>query len=189
MVTEFPDELALPQGTVPEPTGPPARVIRRRLRLGGLGVVVLIGLGLAGRTWLKRRRRRAAQIVTLPLVWDWVGRGAARMGYLPDRALTPREYAASLAVELRARAQRTRRWNARWMDLAGQGGAEVERLAMLYSVQVYGGPQAVVMDEASARGVWTRLRRSLRRFRWLGWVQRIGEWVGRGSRSFRGRAD
>jgi len=189
VVTEFPDELALPQGTVPEPAGPPARVIRRRLRLGGLGVVVLIGLGLAGQAWLKRLRRRAAQIVTLPLVWDWVGRGAARMGYSPDRALTPREYAASLAVDLRGRAQRTRRWNARWMDLAAQGGAEVERLAMLYSVQVYGGPQAVVMDEASARSVWTRLRRPLRRFRWLGWVQRIGERVGRESPSFRGRAD
>ena len=111
------------------------------------------------------------------------------MGYSPDRALTPREYAASLAVELRARAQRTGRWNIRWMDLAAQGGAAVENLAVQYSAQIYGGPWTAVTDEATARGAWARLRKPLRRFRWLGWVQRIGEWVGRESPSFRGRVD
>ncbi len=178
VVTELPEEVVLPETTLPGPTGPPARVVRLRWRVARLGVTALAGLGLAGRIWFQRRRRRAAQVVTLPLVWGWVGRGGARMGLSPDLALTPREYASALAAELHARAQRTGRWNARWTGLAAQGGAALDHLAAFYGAQVYGRPQAPAAGEELARGVWARLRRPLRWFRWLGWVQRIGERVG-----------
>jgi len=182
-VTEFPQEAALPEGMVPEPIGPPARVVRRRWRLAGLGLVALAGLGWAGSAWAVRRRRRAAQVVTLPLVWGWVRQGGARLGLPPALALTPREYAAAVAAELHDRAQRTRRWTARWVALAAQGGAALERLAVVYGARVYGArvygrPRASATEEELARGMWARIRQPLRWFTWLGWAQRIGERIG-----------
>jgi transglutaminase-like putative cysteine protease len=176
-MAELPQEVRLPEEALPGPTGPPARVVRLRWRMVGLGATALMGLGLAGAVWIRRRRQQAAQVVTLPLVWAWVGRRGARLGLSPDLALTPREYAAALAAELRARAQRTRRWRARWAGLAAHGGTALERLAVLYGMQVYGRPRAAAVDEVVARGVWVRLRRPLRWFGWLGWAQRLAEWV------------
>jgi hypothetical protein len=175
--TEFPEESPQPVGAVPEPIGPPSRVVRRRWRVAGLGLVALVGLAWAGRARLLWRRRLAAQVVTLPLVWGRVGQAAVWMGLSSDLALTPREYAAALATELHARARRTRRWRTRWSDLAAQGGAELAHLAVLYGAQVYGGARASPGDESAARGIWARLRPPLRWFTWLVWVHRIGAWM------------
>ena len=177
-VTELPEEVPLPETALPGPPGPPARVVRRRWRVAGLAGAALVGLGFAARALLRRRRRRVALVVTLPLVWGWVGQGGARMGLSADLALTPREYAAMLAAELRARAQRTGRWNAHWSELAARGGAALDSLAALYSAHVYGGARASKADEPVARAIWVRLRGPLRWFAWLGWAQRVGEWVG-----------
>jgi len=171
-VTELPEEVLLPEERVPGPTGPPARVVRLRWRVAGLAAATLALVGLVAAVWLRRRRRRAARVITLPLVWSWVGRGGARLGLPPDPALTPQEYAVALAAELRARAERARRWKTRWTGLAVQGGAVLEYVALLYGAQVYGGPQAMAVGEQVARGMWSRLRRPLRWFTWLGWLQR-----------------
>jgi len=177
-VAELPEEMPLPEEALPRPTGPPARVVRLRWRAAGLGLVVLVGAGLAATVWLHRRRRQAALVVTLPLVWGWVRRGGAQMGLPRDPALTPQEYAAALAAELRARAGRARWRRDHWVGLAARGGAALEILGVLYSVQIYGRPQAPVADERVARGIWTRLRGPLRGFRWLGWGQWLGRWIG-----------
>jgi transglutaminase-like putative cysteine protease len=166
-VTELPEDVPLPDGALPGPTGPPARVVRFRWRAVGLGLVALVGAAVVGTVWLHRRRRRAAQVVTLPLVWSWAGRGGARMGLPPDPALTPQEYAAALAAELCARAQRTRRWRDHWAELAAQGGGALEHLAVLYGAQVYGGRPAALGGGREALDVWARLRGPLRWFRWL----------------------
>jgi len=179
-VTELPDEAPLPEDTLLAPTAPPARVVRRRWLMVGLGGAALAGSCWAGALWFRRRRRQAAQVVTLPLVWSWIGQGGARVGRSPDLALTPREYATVLAAELHARAQRTRRWNARWTELAAQGGATLRHLAALYNLQVYGGAHAPTVDQVTARAVWTRLRKPLCWFRWLRRLHRVGEWL-RGS--------
>jgi len=163
-VTELPEEVPLPGETLPRPTGPPARLVRFRWRVVGLGLVALAVMGLAATVWLRQRRRRAALVVTLPLVWGWVGRAGAWLRLPPDPALTPQEYAAALAAELRARAGRARRWRARWMGLASQGGAALEVLAALYSAQVYGGHTATAVGEDAVRQVWARLRGPLRWF-------------------------
>jgi len=178
-VTELPAESPLPEETLPRSIAPPARVVRRRWLAAGLGVAAVAGLCWAGAVWFRRRRRRAAQVVTLPLVWSWVGQGGTRVGLCPDLALTPQEYATALAAELRARAQRTRRWNARWTELAAEGGAALRRLAALYSLQVYGGTHTAMVDQATARNMWTRLRKPLRWFRWLRCLYRAGEWLRR----------
>ena len=121
--------------------------------------------------WQYYRRRRAARVVALPLVWGWVARRGARLGLSPDPALTPQEYAAALAAELRVRAGRTRWWRDRWMKLAVQGEAALEHLAVLYTLHTYGGRWTTATGEGAARDVWARLSRPLRWFRWLGWVQ------------------
>ena len=141
---------------------------------------MLVGVGLAVAMWGHYSRRRAALVVTLPLVWDWVRRGGVRLGLPPDPALTPQEYTLALAAELRARAERARRWRDHWAGLAAQGGAALEVLGVLYSTQIYGGPQVTVVDEGVVREVWARLRGPLRRFRWLGWGQRLGRRIGGG---------
>jgi len=163
-VTELPEEVLLPAGTLPRPTGPPARVVRSRWRAVGLGLTALIVLGLAATVWLRQRRRRAARGVTLPLVWGWVGRAGRWLGLPPDPALTPQEYAAALAAELRARAGRARRWRTYWTELASQGEAALEVLAVLYSAQVYGGRVVTTASEEVVQRVWARLRGPLRWF-------------------------
>ncbi|MEE8390199.1 MAG: transglutaminaseTgpA domain-containing protein [Anaerolineae bacterium] len=170
-VTELREEVALPEMAVPEPTGPPARVVRARWRRIGFWTATLVGVWLVVTLRLYYRRRRAARVVTLSLVWDWVGRGGARLGLPPDLTLTPQEYAAILAIELRVRAERTQRWQSRWIKLAKQGGAALERLATLHTLHTYGGQRVAAMDENTARDIWERLSRPLRWFRWLGWVQ------------------
>jgi transglutaminase-like putative cysteine protease len=170
-VTALPEEATLPDAGVPEPTGPPARVVRARWRRIGLWAATLVGGWLAVTLWQYYRRRRAARVVALPLVWSWVGRRGARLGLSPDPALTPQEYAAALAAELRARAGLTRWWRNRWMKLAGQGGAALEHLAVLYTLHTYGGRWTTATGEGAARDVWARLSRPLRWFRLLGWVQ------------------
>jgi len=188
-VTELPEEMSLLERALPGPTGPPARVVRYRWRMAGLGVVVLGAVGVAVAVLVRRYRRRAVQAVTLPVVWGWVGQGGARLGLAPDPALTPREYSAMLATELQARAKKAGRWKARWTALAAQGEEELDNLAVLYSVQVYGGPPAAAdleaalgagppADEDVARHVWARLRGPLGWFRWLGWAQRVAREVG-----------
>jgi transglutaminase-like putative cysteine protease len=171
-VTELPEEVALPELDVPAPTGLPARVIRARWRRIGQWGGFLGGLWLAISLVYYYRRRRATRVVTLPLVWGWTGRGGARLGLSPDYALTPREYAAVLAVELRERAERTRRQRKRWLQLAQQGDAALERLAALYTLHTYGGQRALETGEDTAKHLWERLRGPLRWFRWLGWAQR-----------------
>ena len=101
-----------------------------------------------------------------------------RLGLPPDPALTPQEYALALAAELRARAEQARRWRDHWAGLAAQGGAALEVLGVLYSTQIYGGLQVTVADEGVVREVWAQLRGPLRRFRWLGWGQRLGRRIG-----------
>ena len=175
---ELPEEVLLPEETLPGPTGPPARVVRFRRRVAGLGLAALVGVSLAATVWLHQRRRRAALVVTLPLVWSWVRRGGARLGLPPDPALTPQEYAAALAAELRTRAERARRWRDHWAGLATQGGAALEVLAALYSAQIYGRPRTMTAGEQVAQEVWARLRVPLHSFRWLGWGQWLGMWIG-----------
>ena len=176
-VTAFPEASPQPAGAVPEPIGPPARVVRRRWRSAGLGLVALVGLCWAGRAWLLRRRRLSARVVTLPLVWNRVERAAVRMGLSSDVTLTPHEYAAAMAAELHARARRARRWKTRWGELAVDGGAALDHLAVLYGAQVYGGARASPVDESAAQGMWARLRPPLRWFTWLGWAHRIWAWM------------
>ena len=173
-VTELPREVSLSEEALPDPTGLPARVVRFRWRMAGLGVAALAGVGLATVLVFRWYRRQKVLVVTLPLVWSWVGQRGAHMGLSPDPALTPQEYAVALAAHLRARAERARRRRTRWMGLARQGRIALERLAALYSAQVYGGPQALATDEQAVRGLWTRLRGPLRWFGWLGWAQRRG---------------
>ncbi len=163
-VVELSEEVPLPEETLPRPTGPPARVVRFCWRVVGLGLAALVGLGLAAAVWLRQRRRRATRAVTLPLVWGWVERAGAWLGLPPDPALTPQEYATALATELRARAERARRWRERWTGLAAQGGAALEVLAALYSAQVYGGCAVTTVGEDVVRQVWSRLRGPLRWF-------------------------
>lgn len=177
-VTELPDEMVLPEQALPGPTGPPARVVRFGWRVAGLGLALLVGVGLAVVVWGHCSRRQAALVVTLPLVWGWVRRGGVRLGLPPDPALTPQEYALALAAELRARAEQARRWRDHWAGLAAQGGAALEVLGVLYSTQIYGGLQVTVADEGVVREVWAQLRGPLRRFRWLGWGQRLGRRIG-----------
>ena len=172
-VTELPREVSLTDGALPGPAGPPARVIRFRWRMAGLGLATLALVGAAVAVGIRWCRQRKVIAITLPLVWSWVGRSGARVGLSPDPALTPREYTAVLAAELRARAEQVGRRRARWTRMAAQGGAALERLAGLYSAQVYGGPQALAADEQVVRDVWARLRGPLRWFGWLRWVQRL----------------
>ncbi|MDY6877852.1 MAG: transglutaminaseTgpA domain-containing protein [Chloroflexota bacterium] len=179
-VTEWPEEMSLPEEALPGPTGIPARVVRFRWRVAGWGLALLVGVSLVMVVWSRYSRQRAALVVTLPLVWGWVKHGGARLGLPPDPALTPQEYTATLAAELRARAEQARRWGERWAGLAAQGGAALEVLGVLYSAQVYGGPQVAAVDEGVVQEVWGQLRGPLRRFRWLGWSQRLGMWVGGG---------
>jgi transglutaminase-like putative cysteine protease len=176
-VTELPGEVVLPGEALPGPTGPPARVVRFRWRMAGLGVAALAGLGVAAWVGLRRRRRRAALVVTLPLVWDWVGQGGARLGRPPDPALTPREYAVVLSTDIDGLAKRTRRWNAHWVRLAVRGGAALAHLAALYGAQIYGARSVPSGDDPVASDVWARLRGPLRWFTWLGRLRRTGEWV------------
>lgn len=170
-VAQLREEILLPEVEVPEPTGLPARVMRARWRAVGAWLATLVGVGLVAMAWQSYRRRRALQVVTLPLVWTWVGHGGARLGVAPDLALTPQEYAAALATELRTRAERVQRWRNRWTRLADRDGVALEHLAALYTLYTYGGRWATGMDEGAAREVWSRLRWSLRWFKWLGWVQ------------------
>jgi hypothetical protein len=146
--------------------------------MAGLGVAVLTGLGVAAWVGLRRRRRRAALVVTVPLVWDWVGQGGARLGRPPDPALTPREYAAALSTDMGGQAQRTHRWRDRWAGLAARGGVALAHLAALYGAQIYGALPEPLGDDPVAADVWARLRGPLRWFTWLRWVQWFGEWVG-----------
>jgi hypothetical protein len=133
--------------------------------LAGVGVLLVV--------WLRRLRRRANQPITLALVWGWVGRGGARLGLPQNPALTPGEYAAALAAELRRRAAQARRWSEWWTRLAARGEMMLESLAGLYNKRVYGRPQAVMEEEQVARQAWRRLRTPLRWFRWLRWMQRV----------------
>ncbi|MCP4544302.1 MAG: transglutaminase domain-containing protein [Chloroflexi bacterium] len=170
-VTELQEEVVLSEIEVLEPTGLPARVIRARWQKVGTWLAVLVGVWLVVMTWQYYRRRRTARVITLPLVWEWVGRGGARLGVIPDMALTPQEYAAALAEELHARAERSRRGRDRWMRFAERDGMALEHLAEMYTMRTYGGRGAEMMDEGTAREAWARLNWSLRWFRWLGWGQ------------------
>jgi len=185
-VTELPEEVPLSEDVLPRPTGPPARVVRRRWRVIGLGLATLVGVGLTATLWLHYHRRKNALVVTLPLVWSRVGRDGTRLGLPPDPALTPREYAVMLAAELCARAERARRWQGHWMGMAERSGGVLEHLAALYTLHTYGGKQVEAMDRTALQGIWEQLYRSLRWFRWLGWAQRITG--GHGTFSRRGRA-
>jgi transglutaminase-like putative cysteine protease len=167
-ITVLPEELPLPAETLPGPTGPPARVIRSKWRVVGLRLAILVGAWLVVVVWRRYRRRQAALPTTLPLAWSWVGQRGGGLGVPLDPALTPQEYAGALAIELRARAERTRRWRTRWIKLATQGGEALEQLATLYTSQTYGGQRAQAVSKGALREVWTRLHRPLRWFRWLG---------------------
>jgi transglutaminase-like putative cysteine protease len=177
-VTELPQELPLPGEALPGPSGPPARVVRSRRRAAVLGGVALIPVGIAVAVVLGYRRRRAARVITLPLVWSWVGRGGARLGVPLDPALTPREYAGVLAAALRARAARARRWRERWTRLAAQGGATLEHLATHYGAQVYGNRRDAADEDPRARELWERLRGPLGWFAVLDRGQRFARRLG-----------
>jgi hypothetical protein len=127
---------------------------------------------------LHYHRRRARRVVTLPLVWGWVGQGGARLGVPPDPALTPREYGSALAAEMRAQAERSRRWRELWTRLAAQGGAALEQLAARYGAQVYGSRRGAVDEDPLARELWERLRGPLRWFALLERGQRCAERLG-----------
>jgi len=169
-VTVLPEEMALPEGRLLGPPGPPARVVRLRWRRFGAGFAVAVGVGLAVAMVWRWRQRWAAWSVGLPLVWGRVGRAGARLGVPPDPSFTPREYAAALAAELSARAGQVRWWRDRWIKLATQGRMALGRLAALYSAQVYGRPQHPPADEQVAREMWARLRGPLR---WFGWLRSL----------------
>ncbi len=170
-VTELREEVVASEIEVPEPTGLPARVIRTRWQRVGMGLAALVGVWVVVIAWQSYRRRRDARVVTLPLVWEWVGRDGARLGVARNLALTPQEYAAALATELHVRAERSHRGRERWMRFAERDGVALEHLAELYTMHTYGGQWVETIDEGAAREVWARLSWSLRWFKWLGWAQ------------------
>ena len=172
-VRQLPEEIRLPAEAVSRPVGPPGRVIRSRWRIAGIAVVGVAALILLG-LWSARRIRRAPPPLTVPAVWTRIGEAGLRMGLAPDPALTPYEYAEALASEMRARAERARRMQADWRTLAKQGGATARSLAEMYTVRAYGQRGVREWDEAIARRLWSRLRRPLRWFTWLGRLQRRG---------------
>jgi transglutaminase-like putative cysteine protease len=171
-VVAFPEEVPLPDLPLPGPPGPPARIVRSRWRIIGVGAGVGLPVWLILVLLVRRRQRRERLVVTVPLVWGWMERAGTRLGLPPDPTLTSQEYATMLGTELRARAGRAQRWQERWMALAARGGATLERLAALYSAEVYGGARFAQVDEKAVRDVWARLRGPLRWLRWLGWVRR-----------------
>jgi len=170
-VRELPEEILLPSDVVSRPSGVPARVIRSRWRTAGL---TLLGLGTFSLLayWLAHRRRHLPPPLTVPDVWIQMGEAGRRMGLMPDPALTPREYADSLAAEMTERATCTRRLQQDWLRLADQGGATARSLAEMYTVRAYARRRVREWDEAVARRQWERLRRPLRWFKWLGRLQR-----------------
>jgi len=172
-VTDFLEESPLPEGALPGPAGPPARVVRSRRRALGLGLVALVGMGVAAAVWVHRRRRRAAQVFSLPLVWGFVGRAGRRLGLPPDPALTPGEYAAALAAELHTWAEWAGRWGDRWREWAAQVESALADLASLYTAHVYGGHAVTAPGEADVQQLWARLRGPLRCFLPLRFIRRI----------------
>jgi transglutaminase-like putative cysteine protease len=173
-VTELPEDVPVPGDKVPGPTGPPARLVRLGWRRVAYWLLALIGLAVVVRVLRLYMRRQDTQMVTVRSVWLRVGRGGARMGVSPDPALTPQEYAEALTAQLHDRAEQTRRWRNRWMESAGRCEATLNRLAAMYTLDVYGGDQALVPDQQTVREMWRWLGRALPWFVWLGWFQSRG---------------
>jgi transglutaminase-like putative cysteine protease len=166
-VTELPEDVPVPVDKVPGPTGPPARMVRLGWRRVAYGMLALIGLIVVVRVLRLYSGRQDTQMVTLRSVWLGVGRDGARVGVPPDPALTPQEYARALTLQLQVRAERARRWRTRWMVAAERCGATLDRLAAMYTLDVYGGDQALAPDQETVRELWRWLVRGLFWFAWL----------------------
>jgi transglutaminase-like putative cysteine protease len=166
-VRELPEEVRLPSQAVAAPSGPSGRVVRSRWRMAGLAIAGATTVGLLV-LWARRRRRRAPPPLTVPSIWNRIAEAGRRMGLAPDPALTPHEYAEVLALEMDARARRTRYLQQDWLELAQRGGATARTLAEMYTARAYSQRQVREWDEAAARRQWERLRPPLRWFRWLG---------------------
>jgi transglutaminase-like putative cysteine protease len=173
-VTELPEDVPVPVEKVPGPTGPPARMVRLGWRRVAYCLLALIGLAVVVRVLRLYMGRKDTQMVTLRSVWLGVGRGGARVGVFPDPALTPQEYAKALTAQLHIRAERTRRWHNRWMESAERCEATLNRLAAMYTLDVYGGDQALASDQETVREMWRWLGRTLAWFGWLGCFQSRG---------------
>jgi transglutaminase-like putative cysteine protease len=157
------------RGLIPYIGGARGAAAPVRWERAGMWLLAIAGVGLIGLRVL-RSRQRAAEGVTVGRAWSWTVKAGPRFGLDPDSALTPQEYAASLAAALRRRGQRRGRLAGRWHSLAAQGGEAAQYLGALYTEQTYGRDKTKVADKRLVWEVWMRLRGPLR---WLWWLPRI----------------
>lgn len=171
-VRRLPAEATRSVTALPGPVGPPASVVRSRWRTAGLAAavigIIMAGIGLK----VRRLRQRSRQVVTLSLVWEWVGQAVARIGFRRDPALTPYEYVAGVTSLLREWVGETRFLQSHWRALAEQADLNLFALSTLYSAYMYGGNSAPAVDEHTVRDLWRRIRRPLSWFYWFSVVRR-----------------
>lgn len=166
-VTTYPEDVRFLAGALPEPSGPPARVVRARRQRVGLALVAVTGFAALGMWLINRRRLRQAQPLTLPLAWSRVGQVGARLGVPPQSALTPSEYASALTARLQQYADGMRQYADHWQDLARVGGEALETLSSSYSKLTYAGDLCAPPDKQEVEQALSGL---LKAARWLGWV-------------------
>lgn len=157
---------------MPQPIGPPARVVRMRWRLSVAGAIGLVAIGILLGLWIRRvARRRAAQVLTLNVVWGRLSQAGARMGHPLRQGMTALEFARGLATELERRAQTTRCLSARWTAVARRVAPHVRTLGALYTAATYGGYSEACVEESILQDMWREIRWPLRWFAWLARVR------------------
>jgi len=171
--SDFREDSPVSLAALPDPAGPPASVVRARWRLSLLSAAGAVVIGWGAYRLVKARKRRIRS-VTLEVLWSWVERGGTQIGVPARPALTVQEYASQLDAELRRRAEAAGRWPGQWAVWAEETGGLVKRLAEVYTVVLYSGYRITPPDDSELRQLWGVLRKPLRRFRWLRWVQGMG---------------